>query len=134
MRHEWLVFAIVCAVILAVCGGIVGSGVETILYDPSIPVVWVQVPRVFLVGTTLLALGAVWRARSRLGRAWLISVGSSLALAIAATLNIWHTASPLALEIASTTPLNLVSVWALVGVQFGFWQSLAESRHHDRTA
>jgi hypothetical protein len=134
MRHEWWAFTIACAVILAACGALVGSGLETTLYDPSVPVIWVQVPRVFLVGTTLLAIGAVWRARDRLGRVWLVSLISSLALALAAVLNIWHTSNPLALQIPTTTPLNLISVWALVGVQFGFWQSLAESRVHDRAA
>lgn len=128
MRHEWLAFTIVCAVILAACGALIGSGLETILYDPSVPVVWVQIPRVFLVGSTALALGAVWRARARLGRVWPVALASSLTLAVAASLNIWHSASPLVLVVANTTPINLVSVWALVGVQFGFWQSLAESR------
>lgn len=132
MRREWLVFAVACAVILAVCGALLGSGLESVLYDPSVPVVWVQIPRVFLVGSSLLALEAVYHARGRLGLAWPVALVSSFLLATVAALNIWHSANPFALEIARTTPLNLVSVWALVGVQFGFWQSLAESRGSHR--
>lgn len=129
MKLEWLFFAVVCAVVLLVCVALVALGFEVPLYEPQVPIIWVQIPRVFLVGVSILALEAAYRARAKLGVGWIFGVTGSFLLSISAVLNVWHSTNPFVLVIANTTLINMISVWSLVGVQFGFWQSLSERRN-----